>query len=501
MKIQTLYFKLVPLISLIVLNSCHKSDLKKEISPIQESTIKIKFFNNNRNFTQKENIIINYLQELNSKNNFVDSTVRLIGYPKWENSIYATAKPSLESKTSNENDSVNICFIPFIRPNENHVNSLLKLVMAPNDTTFNYICDWQFMDSSTTGLPATSQTLLLTLVDKQIFGNRLYKINDSLCYHSVGSVNNAKYFRILSSTTAINTTYNQRQSDYYAWITMTVCTGEYVPPNNGQVVGCDPGDPNCNAYIYQETCTDIQIYSLIVTGGGSSTGGSGSSTGGGGGTGNSGLPPTCLSIIPKGANVNPNCDPGWNPVPGSTGFPFNFNETNLFNGYGGKPILEYSNTQKCLGLNNMWDNYQNNEVLGYITADGKLIVTDILSLGGGSAKGLYKYTDANNVITYFYTYPVTQGAPTQSYSGIVNNGVNYFIPIVASIHTHTPCRTDGTNGITQTVSPEDATLAANHPGLRNWVIGCNAIANFNSSSQSFLNVQTGNLSTTCNNIY
>ena len=148
----------------------------------------------------------------------------------------------------------------------------------------------------------------------------------------------------------------------------------------------------------------------------------------------------------------------------------------------------------------MWNNYPNNEVLGYLTPTGQLLVTDIQPLTGGSARGLYKYTDGAGTVTYYYTYPMNLGAPALTYPGMTNNGVNYFIPVVASVHTHTPCRTDGTDGVSHDVGPEDASLAANHPGLRNWVIGCDAIATFSSASTSFQNVQSGPLSTNCASI-
>lgn len=170
----------------------------------------------------------------------------------------------------------------------------------------------------------------------------------------------------------------------------------------------------------------------------------------------------------------------------------------LYNGLGGKPILEYSSSNRCQGFQNMWNNYINNEVFGYITADGKLIVTDLVPFSGGQAKGLYTYhNSATKQDEYYYIYPTSQGAPLQSYTGMKNNGSYYFIPIVASIHTHTPCRTDGTDGVSQTVSDDDHDLAVQHPGLRHWVIGCNAIARFDNTNYDFFDVQTVPISSTC----
>ncbi len=183
------------------------------------------------------------------------------------------------------------------------------------------------------------------------------------------------------------------------------------------------------------------------------------------------------------------------------GFPFDFDSSNLYNGIGEKPILEYADSAKCTAMNDIWNNYPNNEVISFITADGKIIVTDILPLDGGITRGLYKYFDAfTNSFKYYYTFPVSEGAPSQTYSGMVNNGSYYFIPVVASIHTHTPCRQDGTNGVSHNVGKADKDFALNNSGLRNWVIGCGAIAQFDHINPNFYNIQNGPLSSTCSMI-
>lgn len=179
-------------------------------------------------------------------------------------------------------------------------------------------------------------------------------------------------------------------------------------------------------------------------------------------------------------------------------FPENFDPNLLYNGLGGKPLKEYNNP--CAGVDEMWNNYPENEVHGYLTSDGKLITTNVLSFSGGEMRGVYPYRNPLTSVTqYYYTYPMSQGPPTQSYSGIKDNGQFYFIPVVASIHTHTPCRIDGTNGVSHDVSAEDKAFATKYPGLRNWVVGCNAIAQFN-DSDNFFNVTTGPLSNTCSSI-
>ena len=178
-------------------------------------------------------------------------------------------------------------------------------------------------------------------------------------------------------------------------------------------------------------------------------------------------------------------------------FAYTFNAyTGIWKGtpVGDRPLFEYSD--KCQGLQNAWSNYPNNEVYGYITADGKFIVTNILSATGGSAFGTYSYNG-----TTYYPFPASQGAPTLSYAGMVETAGYYLIPVVASVHTHSPCRTDGSNGVSHPVGSDDKSFAASHPELNHWVIGCGAIGQYNGTDDSFSNVQSGNLSALCSSVH
>jgi hypothetical protein len=171
-----------------------------------------------------------------------------------------------------------------------------------------------------------------------------------------------------------------------------------------------------------------------------------------------------------------------------------FNPNTLFKGLGPKPIKEYKTP--CNAATDMWNSYPNNEVYGYLTADGQVIMTNITGYEGGEVGGLYNYNGS-----YYYPYPMIQGAPANNYTGMTNNGSYYFIPVVASIHTHTPCRVDGTNGLSQNVvGDDDAILATKYPGLRNYVIGCGAIGTFDGNHSTFQNIKTGDISSICSTI-
>jgi len=212
--------------------------------------------------------------------------------------------------------------------------------------------------------------------------------------------------------------------------------------------------------------------------------GGGDGGGGGGGTGGGGS---------RGGGTPPRGDgPGGGGGSGSSNSAINaanFNSSLLYNGLGPKPLKEYND--KCEGLKDIWNSYPDNEVYGYVTADGKFLMTDVASLAGGEVSGVYQHGE-----TIYYVFPDTNGPPSGTYTGIKHVLNNYFIPVVASVHTHTPCRTDGTNGVSHNVGDEDRALATKYPKLRNFVIGCGAIAEFNSEDK-FFNVRTGTLDNNC----
>jgi hypothetical protein len=160
---------------------------------------------------------------------------------------------------------------------------------------------------------------------------------------------------------------------------------------------------------------------------------------------------------------------------------------------GDRPLSEFQD--KCVGLQNTWNTYPNNEVAGYVTWDGQLLVTNIIGQQGGAIFGTYYY----NGVTY-YPYPMTQGPPSNTYAGMQQSAGYYLIPVLASFHTHSPCISDGTDGVSHPVGTDDRASAAASPHINHWVIGCDAIAQFDSSNPSFYNIQTGSLSVLCSNV-
>ena len=117
---------------------------------------------------------------------------------------------------------------------------------------------------------------------------------------------------------------------------------------------------------------------------------------------------------------------------------------------GDKPLDVFED--KCAGLADLWNRSNgtgNPEVYGVLTEGGNFLVTQELDAAGGQVDGLYRQDDptTGNEITYFF-YPVSQGPVFLPGDNVRSNGTYYFIPITATVHSHSPCITDGTDGIT-----------------------------------------------------
>lgn len=150
----------------------------------------------------------------------------------------------------------------------------------------------------------------------------------------------------------------------------------------------------------------------------------------------------------------------------------------------------------CDGVERIWQLNQQNgdEYVGVLTTDGAILIMQQLNPNGGGITGIYNH----NGNTY-YQYPTSQGAPSRTYAGQIIASGKYFIPIVASIHSHAPCLNDGTDGTGNTIN-DDQAFANHYSNINHFIIGCNAIGQFNGSSNQAYNISNGSLSSICNNI-
>lgn len=171
---------------------------------------------------------------------------------------------------------------------------------------------------------------------------------------------------------------------------------------------------------------------------------------------------------------------------------FVFNENEMIYDEGDKPLEEFNN--KCTGINRVWQLSQasGDEYAAVLTTDGAILITQQLNSNGGGIIGIYNH----NGNTY-YQYPASQGSPSRTYAGQLNVSGRYFIPISATLHSHTPCINDG---ITNNTINDDQAFANHYPNVNHYIIACNAIGQFSGNSNTAFNIRHANLSTLCNNI-
>lgn len=492
------------LLLLFCIYACRKTDKALQVPPtsIQDYTqIKKQFFNANAADPEVQKLAAD-IQKGDSLCKSLPEFVRKNGTPNWDKTLYKLKSStgtlgSTMQRSISDTSGQGLFFVPLQAQNSTQVLAYIAAYKT-SDTTYSYKLFNK--DSLIAITPQNSETKRAIVMALGVLAYFEKSINNQQSSQYALSSTESVQFRnpnIVITETAVtpggkstNSSLTSHTLDCNFSLTITETYSEINIYVNGQMV-----------YHYES-------YSMsVVTTLSGDCGGAGDTPWGS---------PVGTGWYNWGTGYN--YDPLWNNYSysgwlypwwmyfvggsgsvGGFGFPYDFNFFNLYNFEGTKPLAEYSDTAKCQGVQDIWNNYPVNEVMAFVTSEGKLIVTQVLPLTGGSVNGLYTHNNpATGAPTYYYIYPMSSGAPSQNYAGMVNNGQYYFIPIVASVHTHAPCRTDGTNGVSHPVGSDDQALATSHSGLRHFVIGCGAVAQYNSSNPNFYNVQIGLLSSTCN---
>lgn len=154
-------------------NSCRKIDYQTKRTNESEE----RFFNGHKSGEPLVLSITHFMKRQNDKYGFVGKTVKQIGYPFWDKAIIVS-EPA--SDQIGESDSTNITYIPFVRDSQNYVNAALLIKTTPTDTSFKYLCDWQYAnaDSATTGLNPRNVFHLFAKFDQYVFGRNKFRIID-----------------------------------------------------------------------------------------------------------------------------------------------------------------------------------------------------------------------------------------------------------------------------------------------------------------------------------
>ncbi|HMU46578.1 MAG TPA: hypothetical protein PKC72_09430 [Chitinophagaceae bacterium] len=304
-----------------LINGCRKTDRIENI-PSVNNTEK-RFFNEHQSSDPLVQAINKFFVRKNETEHFVEKTVSLIGYPRWDKSMMVKPQPA---SRGNSEDSVSVVYIPFVRDSQNYVNASLIVKTTETDTLYQFLCDWQYsgygFDNVEEGWNARNIFHIFSILDRSVFDRKKFRIIDKRLI-STDAQNIMDSMGINPDTAEIITEWQESQnvsgrSNVLA--PFEICTSWFeciVPCPENKTSGRNTTlmPLCCLVSAYGEVCTTVYIEIPEGNGGGSGGGGGNPPSGGGGGGGGE-TPPEC-----EGGGtgnrltnyVNP-CGPGWIPV-------------------------------------------------------------------------------------------------------------------------------------------------------------------------------------------
>jgi len=130
------------LIASTIYVACRKVDHQQAPDEINGNNIEENFFNSNRSSDPTEKALVDFIKRINDKEHFVEKAVKQIGYPRW-NKIISPSASRRAGKAISDSSGITY-YIPFVRDSQNYVNASIAIRANPDDTTFSYLCDWQY---------------------------------------------------------------------------------------------------------------------------------------------------------------------------------------------------------------------------------------------------------------------------------------------------------------------------------------------------------------------
>ncbi len=268
--------------------------------------------------------LIDFVKRKNDKNHFISKTVERIGYPYWDKSlsikkqsISGTIKKNIMGTSNNESvtdtaKSVDIYYVPFVRDAQNYVNASMVIKASATDTSFYYLCDWQYQDKphglTATNTNAEGYAVFFMMLDNRTLGHTDFNIKDPGLFPKSNSLKKKLSF-------IMNPVKNKSTNDVYyvrECLSYNICGTPDICRDRG---GCDY-ELGCSVCYSGEFCHGWFEYSGSSSTGNSNNTGSGNtgsnSGGGGGSTGNNNnnTPPDCSDPDLKHSG---GCEEGWEP--------------------------------------------------------------------------------------------------------------------------------------------------------------------------------------------
>lgn len=287
---KTAVYSLLVFYSLFLF-SCRKTFIEN-LQPAQIEVMQVnkdeteKFFNYPPTIEMAVIRVIDQMRRENIRSGFIANFLKNEGYAIWNNAL---VKEDPQSRSSGGNVSnnvtVNQVLIPLVYEGSNFVHAALACKVT-GDSVYISLLDSRYYKqghpSVNNSFKGRKLSLLLMMLDKEVFGHDLFSIKDSAVFESGRS--NVKMVKLLNAkdsvTPGARTTANKLVS-----YSVSVCYTIFVPVNKGQLTGCPPDAP-CPQYTEESKCDQYSGWYEDGSGGEGSTlipSGGGVTSGGGGG--------------------------------------------------------------------------------------------------------------------------------------------------------------------------------------------------------------------------
>lgn len=228
-----------------------------------------------------------------------------IGLPRWDRArVFVDGTGQIYGRSA-DGDSATIVFIPFVRPEDGFVNSLLSFRMTQSDTAWRGISDWQYDNLGYDTIPPDTSRFcardafnLIATMDQAVFGTTEFEITNGQIF---GRDETDTLWATFNSPGGSGRAVGMQRSNFVS-VSLICNTIEVCEPTTR---GFRSASNGTNCYQAQQ-CT--MIWSL-----GAGEGWWPWENGGGGGAGGGYNPPECQGNQQRGSTL-PGCPPrGWRP--------------------------------------------------------------------------------------------------------------------------------------------------------------------------------------------
>jgi hypothetical protein len=244
---------------IFIINSCRKYD--RIVERMHRDNTRL-FFNVPNSVLPIVKKVATFIKKQNDKDQFIDRIAKRNGIPRWDKARVVTT-PMGNSRTTGSPDS--IVLIPTIQVDSNIVHSFLACHVEGDNVKIKIFDGAAYRsyphNNRLDTISSSFVTLTCMLLDYVVSNGKRewYTVKDSTILdtpHHVQPVNGIRYLRLIPA--------NHNPLALAEPVTFTYCVTIWIP-NNGQLVGANPGGPDPNTQgSYQTVCTDYTFWANVI---------------------------------------------------------------------------------------------------------------------------------------------------------------------------------------------------------------------------------------------